>query len=187
MNQEFEGNIYLTGFSGTGKSSSGRAAARQLGWAFVDTDELIERREGRSIPEIFEVLGEPHFRRVEAAVLEDVAAGSRQVVSTGGGLPMSPENRALMHRTGICIRLTASPETIHRRLSRRRRIHDSTVRPLLGANAPVARIRSLLSERETAYGDADASIDTEGLRSGEAASTIVKIWSRLGKMRSDPV
>ena len=179
-------NIYLTGFSGTGKSSSGREAARRLNWAFVDTDALIERREGRSIPQIFSDFGEAHFRRVESAVLEDVAEGSEQVVSTGGGMPASSANRALMCRSGICIRLTASPESIHGRLTRRRRSsNDAAVRPLLGGDAPVDRVRELLAERESAYADADAAIDTEGMRSGEAAAAIIAIWKRLGEARED--
>lgn len=180
MNSSRGRNIYLTGFSGTGKSSSGRAAARQLSWAFVDTDALIERREGRSIPEIFEALGEDHFRRVESAVLEDVAGGSRQVISTGGGLPTSPENRAVMRRSGVCIRLAASPESIHDRLSRRwRRPNDASVRPLLGVDAPIERIRALLAERETAYAESDATIETDGMESGEAGGHIVAAWRRL--------
>ena len=173
-------NIYLTGFSGTGKSSNGRAAARRLNWAFVDTDALIERRERRSIPQIFSEFGEAHLRLVESAVLEDVAEGSQQVISTGGGMPVSAENRELMRRSGVCIRLTASPESIHRRLSRRRRTpNDSSVRPLLGGDAPVERIRALLAERESVYADADAVINTEGLRPGEAAAAIIAVWERL--------
>jgi len=179
-------NIFLTGFSGTGKSSNGRATAKWLNWAFVDTDSLIERLEGRSIPEIFRELGEPHFRRVEAAVLEDVAAGANQVVSTGGGLPVNPENRAVMRRSGICIRLIASPESIHRRLSRRRRRpDDDTIRPLLGADAPVERVRRLLTEREGAYSQADATINTEGMRPGGAASAIVAMWRRLASAEGE--
>ena len=173
-------NIYLTGFSGTGKSSNGRAAARRLNWAFVDTDALIERRERRSIPQIFSEFGEAHFRLVESAVLEDVAEGSQQVISTGGGMPVSAENRELMRRSGVCIRLSASPESIHRRLSRHRRTPiDSSVRPLLGGDAPVERIRALLAERESVYADTDAVINTEGLRPGEAAAAIVAVWQRL--------
>jgi len=179
-------NIYLTGFSGTGKSRSGRAAARQLNWAFVDTDALIARLEGRTIPQIFREFGEAHFRRVESAILEDVAEGSEQIVSTGGGMPVSAENRALMRRSGVCILLVASPESIHRRLSRRRRQPDASVRPLLGREAPVERIRELLTEREAAYTDADATIDTEGMRPGEAAAAIVAAWRRLSGAGEDP-
>ena len=179
-------NIYLTGFSGTGKSSNGRAAARLLNWAFVDTDRLIERREGRSIPEIFSAFGEAHFRDVESAVLEDVAEGSQQVISTGGGMPVSANNRAIMRRSGVCIRLVASPESIHHRLSRRRRRpNDATIRPLLGSDAPVERIRELLASRELAYADADATINTEGMQPGEAAAAIIAAWKRLSGAEED--
>ena len=179
-------NIYLTGFSGTGKSSSGRATARRLNWAFVDTDALIERREGRSIPQIFSEFGEGHFRRVESAVLEDVAEGSQQVISTGGGLPVNQENRAIMRRSGVCVRLRASPESIHRRLSRPgRRPNNAAVRPLLGGDAPVERVRELLAEREAAYADADATINTDGMRAGQAATAIIAAWKRLNEAGED--
>ena len=87
-------NIYLTGFSGAGKTVSGRMASRRLGWAFVDTDDLIEQRAGKQIPRIFEDDGEERFRDIESGVLLDVSGGSRQVIATGGGhasRPAQPE------------------------------------------------------------------------------------------------
>jgi len=170
-------NIFLIGFSGTGKSRSGRSVARRLGWRFVDTDQIIERREGMGIPDIFAERGEEHFRRLEREVLKDVAAQSRQVISTGGGMPVSAENRALMGESGLRVRLTASAETIHRRLARSKRPgRDGVVRPLLGARAPLARVRELLAEREAAYAESDVTVDTERNRPTEVIDRIVELW-----------
>ena len=127
-------NIYLTGFSGAGKSVSGRMASNRLGWAFVDTDDLIEQRAGKQIPQVFADDGEERFRDIERGVLLDISGGSRQVIATGGGVPVDPSNRKLMQETGIIVRLKASPEMIHERLSGGKR-RTRTLRPLLGDDA----------------------------------------------------
>ena len=79
-------NIYLVGFMGTGKSTVGRELAKKKKWRFVDLDELIELREGRSIADIFSKKGEPYFRRIEKKILKEVSLEKSFVVSCGGGL-----------------------------------------------------------------------------------------------------
>lgn len=177
--QPIGGNIYLIGFSGTGKSRSGRRAARILGWSFVDTDDLIERKQGMKIPEIFETRGEDKFRALEHDVLEQVAQASGQVVSTGGGVPVSVENRSLMSSTGLVVRLAASPVTIHGRLTRSTGRRGRALRPLLGGEAPVDRIASILAEREAAYSIAQVTIDTEGKTHDQVAREIADVWERI--------
>ncbi len=174
-------NIYLTGFSGTGKSHSGRLAASRLAWEFVDTDQLAERRAGKPVPQIFAEDGEEKFRDIESAVLADVAAQGRRVVSTGGGVPVRPSNRDLMRRTGLVIRLKASPETVHSRVARGEGSRGRALRPLLGGDAPVERIRQLLAEREPAYAEADLTIDTDGKEPRDVAGEIVEAWRSLAK------
>src|SRR5256712_12811389 len=80
-------NIVLVGFMGAGKSVCGRLLARRLGRCFVETDDMITGREGRSIPEIFAARGEVWFRELEGLVLEDLKLKSGDVIATGGGLP----------------------------------------------------------------------------------------------------
>src|SRR6185295_8236860 len=80
-------NVILVGFMGAGKSVCGRLLARRLGRCFVETDDMIVAREGRSIPEIFSQHGEPHFRQLEADTVEALALKSGDVIATGGGLP----------------------------------------------------------------------------------------------------
>ena len=168
-------NIYLTGFSGAGKSVSGRMASNRLGWAFVDTDDLIEQRAGKQVPQVFADDGEDRFRDIERGVLLDISGGSRQVIATGGGVPVDPSNRKLMQETGIIVRLKASPEMIHERLSGGKR-RTRTLRPLLGDDAPVERVRKLLHQRESAYSQADFTINTDVRAHADVAQDIVNAW-----------
>ena len=93
-------NLVLVGMPGSGKTTVGRALAEQTGRPFVDLDGEIVRRAGKSIPEIFSQEGETAFRTLEQAVLAEVCAGAGQIVATGGGAVLRPENRAAMRRTG---------------------------------------------------------------------------------------
>ena len=74
-------NIFITGFSGTGKTTTARSLARSLGWRFVDTDDEIVKQAGKPIEDIFRQDGEQGFRDLERMVLARVAAGARQVVA----------------------------------------------------------------------------------------------------------
>ncbi len=178
--------IFLTGFSGTGKSTVGRIVADRLGWRLLDTDLLITQRAGEPIVEIFE-RGEEHFRQLERAVLAEVAAGDCKVVAAGGGVPVDEHNRELMGTSGVTVRLKASPETIYSRLHEsRRETKDSDdrrgmIRPMLedsDTDPPVSRIRRLLEQREGAYATADATVDTENLTLEEVADEVVEAWQR---------
>ena len=172
------GNIYLIGFSGTGKSLSGIKAAEMLKLPFVDMDDLIKYRTKKSIPEIFETDGEEEFRRIETGILRELAQKTSRVVSTGGGVPVREENREIMRSSGIIILLTATPETIHRRLTTRQ-TRNRTLRPLLGDDAPEQRVSNLLAERSDAYSCADRAIDTEGSSHGEVAAAIQGVWREM--------
>src|SRR5881398_1532646 len=87
-------NLVLIGFMGTGKSSVGRLVAAQLHFEFLDTDELIESRAGRTIPEIFSQAGEKIFRELEAQLVGELSRAQKTVISTGGGLAADPANFA---------------------------------------------------------------------------------------------
>ncbi len=172
------GNIYLIGFSGTGKSLSGIRAAELLKLPFVDMDDLIEYRTKKSIPEIFEDDGEDAFRKIETDILRELSEKSSRVVSTGGGVPVRELNRQIMRNSGVIIHLTATPETIHKRLTTRQS-RNRTLRPLLGDDAPEQRIANLLAERTEAYSCADRSINTEGLSHRQVAAAIENVWQEL--------
>lgn len=93
-------NVYLVGFMGVGKTATGRIVADRLGRVYVDLDEAIEERAGRSIREIFTHQGEDAFREAEAAELERTTVGDDVIVATGGGAFSSPINREMIQRSG---------------------------------------------------------------------------------------
>ena len=99
-------NIILIGMPGCGKSSVGKALAAALGRPFIDADEEIVRRAGRSIPEIFAAQGEEGFRRLESAVLSDLGKQSGIILATGGGCITRPENYPALHQNGRIVWLT---------------------------------------------------------------------------------
>ena len=140
-------NIILTGFMGTGKTTVGKLLAIQLGYEFIDTDALIQERQGRSIPQIFLESGEPAFRHMEADLAKELAQCEGLVISTGGRMMLDSANVAALSRRGWIFCLTATPEEILRRLQ------DDTMhpRPLLAGPNPGERIVELLQERERGY------------------------------------
>lgn len=95
--------IYLVGFMASGKSTIARALAARLGWQAEDIDELIERRERRSIADIFAQQGEPYFRTVEREILRMLQPLRHVVVATGGGTYADPENRAFINFDGLSV------------------------------------------------------------------------------------
>jgi shikimate kinase len=150
-------NIILTGFMGCGKTTVGKLLARQLGYSFVDTDQLIEARSGMSVREIFALQGEPTFRRLETAVAGELGTGEGMVIATGGGLMLNTENARLLSATGRVFCLTARPEVILRRVAK----SAPGVRPLLDAPDPLARIVELVRARKASYARF-TQVDTSG-------------------------
>ena len=93
-------NIILVGFMGTGKTTNGRRVAKKIGYEFVDTDLLIEKREQRTIPQIFEQNGEDYFRKLEHNTIRRVHQYKKAVISTGGGTILNPKNLELLKKHG---------------------------------------------------------------------------------------
>ena len=165
-------NIYLTGFMGTGKSSTGREIAGRLKWAYCDLDELIEQQEKKSIPDIFKEKGEPYFRGLENKFLQEISHRNNQVVSCGGGIVINPENIKLMKETGVMVCFSAKPEVI---LARTRKFSH---RPLLNVPNPEEKISSLLAERQKFYSQADIVVDTSELSIVQAAKLVLNSISK---------
>jgi shikimate kinase len=148
-------NIALIGFMGTGKSSVGQMVAAQLHFTFLDTDHVIEARAGKTISEIFAGQGEPAFRELERNIVGELVSRKKTVISTGGGLPANPENLASLKTHSLVVCLWASAEKIWER------VRSQTHRPLLQEPDPLAKIRSLLANREPCYREADVLLNTE--------------------------
>lgn len=175
-------NIYLTGFSGTGKTTIGRQAAAMLGWTFVDTDDEIVASTGRAIEDIFRDDGEAAFRRLEQETLVAVSDRTNQVISTGGGIVLDERNRRIMDQAGVILCLEARVDTIYRRLSGPTETHDQQiVRPLLNDPDPLRRIISLKSERQSLYAQAHWTLHTDELSTVEAAFEVVRAWKYLSR------
>lgn len=140
---------------GAGKTTIGRVLARELGKTFIDSDHEIEARTGASIPWIFEIEGEPGFRRREADVIRDLAGREGIVLATGGGAVLNADTRALLKSRGTVIYLRASVNSILARTA-----HDKN-RPLLQTADPRKRLEELTQQRDPLYREvADLVIDT---------------------------
>lgn len=156
-------NIVFVGLMGAGKTTMGRRLAKRHGLPFIDTDQEIERRCGASIPTIFDLEGEEGFRKRESKVIADVMQVPGQVVTTGGGAVLAPENRAVL-KHGFVIYLDATPAHLWIRLK-----SDSS-RPLLAKSTdPEATLAELHQKRDPLYKEiADLVVPT-----GQASVSVV--------------
>ena len=170
-------NLVLVGPMGAGKTSIGRRLSELLGLAFVDADRDIELRTGAAVGTIFECEGESGFRARECAALHELLRGSDQVISTGGGAVLDPENRERMREHGFVVHLRVSVQTQLQRLARDR------TRPLLQREDREQVLRGIAAVRTPMYaGIADLEFDTEGMTSGDAAIVLARLlqaqWQR---------
>ena len=166
-------HLILVGLPGVGKTTIGKAAARQLGRQFLDFDQEIERRAGMGVREIFRLRGEDHFRAMELALTEELSASGGMVLSPGGGWITQPKSVELLRLVGRIIYLRASPEAVARRL---RRVET---RPLLAGRDPVLALRELYEKRRALYEKADAVLDTERLARQQLIARVVELASTL--------
>lgn len=150
--------VALVGFMGTGKTTVGRALARELGWAFVDVDSEISRRTGLSIPEVFSQHGEAAFRRMEVDALEELLGKPGSVIGCGGGIVTAARGRAALARAFV-VYLAADEQALVARLER-----APDKRPLvagLEGAALAERVHELLVERRPLYAEvADIAVDS---------------------------
>ena len=163
-------NLYLIGFMGTGKSSSGKLSAQKIGLQFIDSDQEIEKTSGLSIRTIFETQGEERFREFEKDFILTGHSPSGNLISCGGGLPIPQGMIETLKSKGMVLCLWASPETILKRTS------GNSSRPLLQSDDPRNKIEKLLREREERYRLADRIISTDDKSEQEVADDISKYY-----------
>lgn len=157
--------IWLAGFMAAGKTTVGRLLADEMGWQFVDTDELVVSRTGRSIPELFEE-GEEIFRSLEREAVREAAEGERRVIALGGGALQEEETRAFIRRDGLLVYLRVEAEELERRLRT-----ETLSRPLVRGKKEDglrAQITALLDDRIPHYESADLIVPAGARRDPES-------------------
>lgn len=165
-------NLVLIGFMATGKTTVGRACARQLGLRFRDSDRLVEQRAGKPIPRIFTEDGEAAFRQMETEAIRTLCSSPPLVISTGGGTVMNGLNVARLRRNGFVVLLWAEPDELACRVG------NPAKRPLLADCAdPSQRIGELLAKREPAYrAAAHAVVESTGRTRDETVERVVQLY-----------
>lgn len=172
-----EGNIFLTGFMGTGKSTVSRQLGNILKYLEIDMDAEIEHRQNMKISEIFATYGEEYFRNLETSLIEEFRQKEGFILSCGGGAVLRPENVAYMKENGIVVLLTAEPETIYNRVC------HSKNRPLLKGNMNVEYITEMMERRKDFYEKAaDITVATDDKSPREIAEEIVGIIEKMKKL-----
>jgi shikimate kinase len=160
-------NVVLVGFMGAGKSSVGRLLATRLGRCFVETDDMITAREGRSIPEIFAARGEAHFRTLEAEAVGLLGLKRGVVIATGGGLPCQDGRMDALRRIGTVVWLDGGFDALYARAAR------LGGRPMLTGRSR-ADVQALYRSREVHYRQAHLRVDTTGRALDQVAADLVR-------------
>ena len=151
--------------------------ADRLGWNWLDADEVLEQRQGRSIRQIFAEDGEAAFREIEAAILAELVVNPRQVIATGGGVILREENRRRLKEGGIVVWLTADPATLWRRIQAD--VTTAERRPhLMGGG--LQEIEMMLRSREKWYAEcAHLVVDTAGRLPDDVARAILELRLKI--------
>ncbi|HXA95508.1 MAG TPA: shikimate kinase [Candidatus Dormibacteraeota bacterium] len=172
-------NVILVGFMGAGKSSVGRLLARHLGRCFVETDDMITAREGRSIPEIFADRGEVYFRALEEETLGLLALKAGDVIATGGGLPCREGRPGALRALGTVVWLAGDFDALYERARR------GGERPMLAGRSR-DDVEALFRAREAFYREADLSVDTTGIGPDQVAAQVLLALRSLAPLGPVP-
>jgi shikimate kinase len=166
-------SVALIGFMGTGKTAVGKALAQKLGKEFIELDALIEKRAGKSIPEIFRQDGEIKFRELEIEAAKNTAGRKNAVIACGGGIVLNTINVDRLRQECVIVYLTAPPSMILKRTA-----PDKGGRPLLAVGDRLQQIKELLKFRRPFYERAaDTTVNTSRLKVDAMVEMII------GKLR----
>ena len=173
-------NLVLIGYRAVGKTTVGTLVAGQLDRPFIDLDAILEQEAGESIPDLVRREGWPEFRRREKAIVQRYAARTGQVMATGGGVVLDPENIAHLKATGKLIWLKAAPATIKARLSHD--LEQTASRPGLTSRGTLEEVEEVLAAREPLYREAaTVSLAVDTLPAAAVAGRLVelvRIWEQ---------
>lgn len=165
-------NLYLVGFTGTGKSTVGRGVAQLLGMRFFDSDHEIERLHGKGITQIFAEEGEPAFRALERRFIAEEHPAEGSVVACGGGLIIPEGMLDLLKSRGVVICLHAGLETVVERTAR------SVHRPLVSGEDREKKVRELYAKREAVYRTAGTMVLTDQRPVRDVMAHVVRVYQR---------
>lgn len=165
-------NLVLIGFMGTGKTTVGKRVAQCLNMAFEDTDDEVQKVTGLTIKELFDKYGEIRFRSEETAAIRRIVRQDNQVIATGGGAVLDPENISALQKNGMIICLKAQPEVIYERVKHR------NTRPLLEGENLMDKINRLLWERRDLYKKARFTIDTSQNCAENVVEEIIHLYTK---------
>jgi shikimate kinase len=168
-------HLVLVGLPGSGKTTVGRGVAARLGRPFLDFDEEIERRVGRSVADIFALEGEAHFRQLELGLSKELAASRGMVLSPGGGWAATPGALSVLRPPALVIYLRLGPEMALARVA-----GEARRRPLLEVQDPLATLRTMLAAREPFYGLADRVVDVELVSLQSVITTVASLAEEAG-------
>ncbi|MBN9252233.1 MAG: shikimate kinase [Mesorhizobium sp. 61-13] len=165
-------SIVLVGLMGAGKTAIGRKVATALGLTFIDSDQEIEDVSRMSIPELFELYGEPEFRALEQRVIARVLEAGPQILSTGGGAYMNDHTREAIASSAVSVWLKADLDLLMERVSKKQN------RPLLKNDNPRAVLERLMNERYPVYALADLTVVTRDERKEVIAAEVIEALDR---------
>jgi len=170
--------ILICGFSGAGKTATGKALAEKINYPFTDTDSVVEDTVGKPITDIFLQQGEAKFRFAESDVIRMAVKKKPQVIALGGGSIEDEGNLTFLKSAGTLVYLKVSIDTVYER------IKEGPMRPMLDIIAGSsekqeevikARIEKLLDRRQKYYDEADVAVDTEGKTPEAVADEIISL------------
>lgn len=165
---------------GSGKSRLGRILSKKLKREFIDIDREIESRAGLTIPEIFELYGEPKFRESEQKISLEYLATFTGIISTGGGAPANPDIMQAIKEKSISVWLKTDPEILYKR------IKGNKNRPLLKTPDAQEKLKELNAVRDPIYSQADIHVDTSHQSIGKNVSAIIEALKQLEGGAHDP-
>lgn len=177
MSQNVKTIIALTGMMGCGKTTVAKElAALMPDFTRIEMDEIIVQREGMSINDIFTKKGEQYFRNQETVLLKELCANKNLIISMGGGVFLSEENRCCLKEKALCVYLKTDVKTLCNRLK-----HDKS-RPLLKSDNPEKQIKEILDIRSATYEKADVQIETATKPAEQIAKEIMEVYKNYGNV-----